>query len=358
MNAMKKNITDMKKDRKIHLLSLTCCRILTANALLTFLPVFLYSCEAAKVHEQDEPSVSIQIERTQSRNMQECINLDIFIFNDDRLQRLDSYQRVIPSSMEKITAASRKGKKIIAVIANSKFEKEEWSGINSLDALYATAAELQKEDPAKPVMCGTTYVEMGTDAACSIDMWPLISEIYIRSVRCDFSGKPYSGEELQNVRVYLPNVNARAPLFRKSGFMPQQITNSGRLSENDLASFSHPGMLMRQLDSPVGNETSYPEISLYCYPNDCIEESPGSPFTRLVIEGELSGHIYYYPININRNMESGSGTGIGRNSRYAYDITLTRTGTDNPEIIADPDMIRINCSILPWTEAAEDEISF
>ena len=147
---MKKNITDMKKDRKIHLLSLTCCRILTANALLTLLPVFLYSCKAAKVHEQDEPSASIQIERTLSRNMQECINLDIFIFNDDRLQRLDSYQRVIPSSMEKITAASRKGKKIIAVIANSKFEKEEWSGINSLDALYATAAELQRRPDSPP----------------------------------------------------------------------------------------------------------------------------------------------------------------------------------------------------------------
>lgn len=354
MGNIVKNTT---KDRKFHFLSLSLCRILSAYALLIFLPVFFHSCDTADSGADDIP-VMIRLEDAVSGQFPDCEALDIFIFNDDGLQRLDSYQRIEPSGMEKITAASRKGEKIIAAVANSRIDKSGWSGINSLDALRSKVAVLQKENPGKPLMSGMTYAEMGTDAACTIKMQPLLSEIHIRSIRCDFSGKPYSGEKMQNVKVYLTNVNAGAQIFSQSGFMPQQIVNAGRLSESDLASFIHPEMLMKRLDSPVGNETVLPELSLYCYPNDCREESAGSPFTRFVIEGEISGHRYYYPININREENMENGTGIGRNSRYVYDITITCTGTDDPDIIADPGMIRLSCGILPWTEHGEDEISF
>lgn len=348
----------MSKDRKLHLLlSLTFCRILTANALLIFLPVFLHSCRTEDPAMHGIP-VTIKLESKVPGLLPECESLDIFIFNDDRLKRLDSYQRTAPSGLEKITTASREGKKIIAVIANSRLEREGWSWVNSLDALLSTAAGLQKENPEKPLMCGLAYIDMGTDADCTINMQPLLSEIHIRSIRCDFSGRPYSGEQLENVRIYLTNVNAGALIFGQSGFMPQQIVNAGRLSENDLAAFSHPEMLIKRMESPVGNETAIPEISLYCYPNDCNEESAGSPFTRLVIEGEISGHRYYYPIDINREEGTSGGAGIGRNSRYVYDITITRTGTGDPDITADPEMMMLHCSILPWTEAGKDEISF
>lgn len=359
MDRQYKNTTE---GRKFFLFFFLNRKVLFAYALLILLPAF-YSC-----HEKDtdflsgparqaEAGITIDTEVPISETSEAgCI--DIFIFNNDSLGWLDSYQRFVGADPGAISAASRKGKKIIVAVANPARDISAWSGITSFEAMLKTTASLWNEDPVAPLMCGYEEVSMGEESSCSIEMSPLLSEIKVNSLRCDFRGRPYQGEALSDIRIYLTNVNAQAHVFRKEGFMPTEIINAACLSEADMSKVSHPEMLFRRLDSTVGDNTVYPGISLYCYPNDCAEQSIGSPFTRLVIEGKLCGQTYYYPIDINRGQVIQGTAGIGRNSRYAYDIILTRAGTSDPDIPADVTMVDINMTVRPWNEMEEDEITF
>ena len=368
-----------EKDRKNSFIFLTIRRVLSAYALLiTSLPVFSIYMPAAlmtvsgcsvtgPVRPYDEVGQDKGRHETVLRlksaegNSPHIREIDLFIFNDDALKRLDSYQKFDTDIGNTVTAASRKGKKILVAIANSGKPAEDWAGINSIDAIMDVTADLRNENPDSMTMGGTAYADMGVDMECSMVLTPLISGIYINSIRCDFSGRPYEGLELHDARVYLTNVNASARIFAEDGFKPISIINAGRLSDTDMNSLSCPEMLLKTIDGNIGDEACRIGAALYCYPNDCPEETAGSPFTRLVIEGSLDGKTYYYPVNINRPSAgalAAGKNGISRNCRYIYDITVTRSGTTDPDIVADPSMIQVRCDILPWEELEEDEIDF
>lgn len=349
------------KDRKTFFTILTFRRVLSAFALLIILPVFFFGCDQARhdgtgsIYYDIKDSGTALPVRLLSKGGTVKGDVDIFVFNDDALGRLDSYQRFLYDGTEDINTASRKGHKIIAAAVNAGKDMSGWSGINSFDGLKTTVIELRKEDPSHPAMCGTAIADMGDSPECDVVLTPMLSEIHISSIRCDFSGKPYAGETLSDVRFYLINVNGMAELFRDGGFVPMSIVNAGALSETDMADMKHPDMLLRTIDEDIGSSPVNADCSLYCYPNESEEESAGSPFTRLVIEGRLGEELYYYPINVNR---SDGGGGIGRNCRYSYDIVLTRSGTKDPDIPADPTMVQIRSKVQPWYELDEDEIVF
>lgn len=333
-------------------------KVLFAYALLILLPAF-YSCsdgEADSVlHTEADIRINTSVPISETEGVR-CI--DIFFFNNDRLGWLDSYQRFDGADPHGISAASRKGNKIIVAVTNPQRDISAWSGINSFESMLKSTALLWDEDPEAPLMSGYKDVSMGEEPSCSLEMHPMLSEIRINSLRCDFSGRPYQGEDLTDIRIYLTNVTAEAHIFNEEGFMPTEIINAAGLSGTDMSRMSHPEMLSSRLEKPVGDNTVYPGISLFCFPNDCPEQSIGSPFTRLVIEGKLCGKTCYYPIDINRGRNTSGNPGIGRNTRYVYDIILTRAGTSDPDIAADATMVDINMSVRPWDERNEDEITF
>ena len=90
-------------------------------------------------------------------------------------------------------------------------------------------------------------------------------------------------------------------------------------------------------------------------PNETEAEGPGSPFTRLVIEGKVDGTTYYWPININRK---DGGTGISRNCRYVFDVRLTRLGHTDPDIPVETEDAEIIMEVQPWEELEEYGVRF
>lgn len=286
--------------------------------------------------------------------------VDIFIFNNDPLKRIDSYQRIDLKDGMTLKAVSRKGHKRVVAIANPHKDSYGWDEINSYGSFQLMSAYLRCEDPSLPIMSGETEIEAGTDTHCSISLKPMLSEIFLRSIRCDFSGRPYSGAEMSDIWIYLTNVNAEAPVMKVSGFTPVKMHNMYGLDESGLEEFSHPEMVVRHVDGNAGYTALRTDIALYAYPNECTEESAGSPFTRLIIEGTINGERYYYPVNINREDSGhvfGAG-GISRNCRYIFDITIRRTGTGDPDMAVSSETADIDCSIVPWRETDETEIPF
>ena len=79
-------------------------------------------------------------------------------------------------------------------------------------------------------------------------------------------------------------------------------------------------------------------VDLYCYPNDSDDDMMGSPPTRMVVQGDIDGATYYYPVDINREgfgYTSGP-HGLSRNVKYSYSLLITRKGSTDPDTPVPP----------------------
>lgn len=348
------------KEGRHHLHTHTFC--ILANALLSFsLPAFFISCTETEpvCHESVNIITLGSILPIQDSGGEPAV-ADIFVFESGGTQRLDSYQRVPVKEGDIAFASSGYGRKRIVAIVNPHTDRYSWAGINSYTALYKEKASLHNEDPSALLMSGEAYSEPGSGNVCSIPVSPIASEIVLQSIRCDFSDRPYREARLENVRIYLTNVSSEAPLLQDKGFMPSGFVNMYGLDPEGIRGFSHPDILYRELAAPVGMNTVYPGISLFCYPNECAEESSGSPYTRLVVEGEILGKKCYYPISINNGMTvpGSHGDGIGRNCRYTFDLTVRSMGSSDPDIEVGPAEIETVCLIEPWSVRDDTAVIF
>ena len=165
---------------------------------------------------------------------------------------------------------------------------------------------------------------------------------------------------LKNASVYLTNVNAIAGIMDDEECMPSAPINTDGYPDESSECLEHPEMLYAEFGQDIGMETLEPGIRLFCYPNSSEKDTAGSPFTRLVIAGDIGGHRYYYPVNINQGefgITAGH-SGIRRNCRYIFDIVITKTGVSDPCVPVSGETVSINGNIEPWSERPATNIEF
>lgn len=284
-------------------------------------------------------------------------SMDIFVYDDDMLRRLDTYQRC-GTSETRVKVASTSGAKIIAFLANGSQGRYFWTANNSFSYIEGLEAEFIHDRSTSP-LCGGICRSGGSGSETSVTITPLMSRIVIRNIRADFKGRAYEGEVLTGARAYLTNASSVCRIFQEDDFVTRGTLNTGGLSEDDLGRMDEPAMLLQALPDRIGRDFVEPGIKLFCYPNTNAAEGLGTPFTRLVIEGRIEGRLWYWPISINRDESCWvEGTpGIGRGKSYIYDITIRRTGSTDPDIPATLSSIEVETIVEPWTEEGErDEI--
>lgn len=349
--------TDSTKLYKTH--STPVRGIITLKILSGILPALLfYGCSSHLTDHKQEQAMRLTAEISLRSPMTEKIShIDIFTFRDDDLMRLDSYQRTDEINEDHMEVRSQNGKKIVFICANSRKDIYDWAEINSMTALSMIQSELAEEDRERPVMTGSGKTETGGKVPYIIELSPLVSEIRVRSIRCDFSGMSYEGEKIRNPKIYLTNVNARCPLAEDGKTSLSHIINAGCLVPEDLAGFHDPGIIYQDLGIPIGSTPFNAGISLLCYPNTSLQEGPGTPFTRLVIEGELEGRTYWWPIDINR-AKGTSDPGIHRNCSYVYDLVIRRKGSDSPDKTVGIQDMDMEMEVITWNEKEEYSVEF
>lgn len=331
--------------------------ILGILTILLVLPAMSYGCTPESDAEQKETEgTAFRLHPVLQTSKKQGNTLDVFAFNNDRLQRLDSYMRIEDFATEDITMTSRGGEKIMFFCMNSGRKRYSWADMNSMTTLAETSAILERETRDSPLMTGQCIIEAGTDCRDEVRLKPLLSEIVLNSIRCDFTGRPYEDRRLEDARVYLTNVNAECSLMPEDIILPSRIINPGMLCKDDLEQFADPGMIMQKIASEIGPEPLHAGIVLSCYPNMSPKESIGSPFTRMVIEGKVGERTYYWPIDINRD---GHGSeGVERNCRYVYDLTILRKGSESPDWPVGIADVGISMKVAEWNEKEEYTVCF
>ena len=322
--------------------------------ILTLLPAMIYGCtEPDPVSGKDMTETTVRIMQAANVVLDKAESIDVLIFNDDRMQKLDTYQRFPMTSCSTIKASSTAGEKIMSVLINSRRDRYEWVEIFSHESLKGICGQLEKETEEFPLMSGECRIQAGNPANIKVER--LMSEIVLKTLSCDFKDKSYEGKPLADVRIYLTNVSAETPLITDTRHTPSRIVNHGKLVMDDVESFTEPESILQELSYDIGAAIKNVDIKLRCYPNEVPEETSGTPFTRLVIEGTVDGNVYYWPININR---ADGQKGIARNCRYVFDVKLRRLGHTDPDIPVEIEDAQITMEVEPWEDMEEYGVRF
>ncbi len=263
--------------------------------------------------------------------------LDVFIY-DSQSGLLDAYQRV-DAATGRVSVNSTSGRKIAVFAANLNKSLFSYDSVLSYKKLCEITQRLSDEDVLYPVLCGQCTFDPGGGRTHPVTLEPLSCKIMIHSIKVDFSGRPYSGESLTDMKAYLINVNASCSIADTTRRCMTDIVNCGFLDEKAVGAMASPQMLF--CPDPTSG------CSLYCYPY-APQDGPGSLFgpTRLVIEGQIRGNTYYYPINLDADC-------MRRGRNCIYDITLTRSGGIDPDSALLPQTVLLKVSVSEWTEYDE-----
>ncbi len=279
--------------------------------------------------------------------------LDIFAYDPENHDRIDSYSRVAYADEIQLTLTT--GPKKLVVLCGIDTARLRYADIVSLDHLKQVCGRLEEENPEKPLLCGTAGVDAGVNPRATVTLESLLTRIRVSRLAANFSGCSYEGAIVDSVRIYLTNVSCRCPLLARDSIRAQDFVNYGRWSDEDIRSFASPGMLLHTLD---GNLTAIPRsltACLFCYPNQNPDEAAGSPFTRLVVECRINGERFYYPINIGRGSwkAAGPAEGVARGKTYDFDITLRHLGSRDPDTVVEWVSAGVFLKIEEWEECNE-----
>ena len=316
----------------------------THRGALCHLPAFLFlACTPQILPEEPVPATrktQIYIYPSGKATLQ---GLDLLFFQDGPLFRLDAYQHLDGIIGNRVTGTSSTAARQVVILSNYPSGTYAWSSIRSFESLTALPFRLEDEDPAAPLLYGIS--EAGR--MDQVPLKPMLAKITLRSIACEFSGRPYAGERLQEVRAYLTYARRECRPFAAED-VPSSWLNAGRLDETDTATLSHPENVLHDLTPSLGGRI-YPAVEFHCYPNPSDGTQFGCPVTRLVIEGKLRGVTYYYPIDL---------PGLEADVQYVMDVTLTRAGTTDPDTPAVSGSIRLESQVLDWDGREWDDIHY
>lgn len=291
--------------------------------------------------------------------------LELFVFRNEGegIGDLDAYKKLQGDALLSLTDVelrSTTGKKIVYAVLNS--HNEDWTGVKTLTDFEAKLSCLQREKTDDFTMAGRaeTTLQLTTDVA--IEVSRLVAKVQLSGIRCDFSGTPYEGASLTDVKIYLTNAyGCKSYALNTNGTTPH-ILNAKGYSASDVSGCAAPSILYKELGTSVGSAVTNVGHNFYCYENMVAQESSSARFTRLVVEGKLNGHTYYYPVNINRAgfgyTASNDHSGVRRNTAYTIDITICRPGSTDPDGVLDYGDMSATVTIKDWVTIPEVDVQF
>ena len=140
------------------------------------------------------------------------------------------------------------------------------------------------------------------------------------------------------------------------------ILNSKGYSQEDYNGCMMTALFAEGVPGLVGDDGYTTAHHFYCYENLMDTETSANRFTRLVVEANLDGTVYYYPVDINQpgyGWDSSIGhKGVKRNTCYTYNFTITGPGSDDPESKIVLKTITLDASVESLTDTPEYSVSF
>lgn len=330
--------------------------------------------------------------------------LEIFIFRastgaDDGL--LDAYKKAAASEIDAATQTARiamdatTGPKHIYAIANAPERLA--SAVSTEAELLAMVSEFSENTRTSFLMVGSSGAEnvlQSGDAPAntiSMNLRRLVARVKVEQVSGDFASPALRQKDFRVKRIYLAYVPKQAKFVNgsyedvfgtaesftaagvtiphyyrfalpseqaedASGYhTPAVVGGNGEVAvtaDNNAADLTAKsftaaeGMLFSSPDGSTparqGNKMN-PKLYLYTYPNgaeQATEDGQSDLTTKLIIETELQGTTYYYPISLGYTQPN-----------YAYtvnDVRITRLGSTDPNLPVTTAQCSFTVQVSDW----------
>lgn len=303
--------------------------------------IALVACEKKEVEQMDRNdemvTFEIAVETSQTKitgtgsNEASVSDYQIFIFNKDN-GMLEVYTK---STTATVQMTCTTGPKEVVVIANAP----DLSSVVSLATLKATRSKLIDNSVGHLIMEGSTTKTLSASVnTVNVALSRIVAKICLVSITADFELDTYDAQSFKILNAYLINVPADKS-YLASTADPADWYNKMKYEAND-----YKALLYDDINLDIKSSKKYDKTHhFYCYPNpytaDSFEETWSPRPTRLVVEAELGGVHYYYPVALPQ---------ILQNTVYEVSITIVRPGSTSPEEDMEKYAANVNITVNPW----------
>ena len=258
----------------------------------------------------------------------EVVSLQVFVFRGDAL---DAYGAV--SSSSEITLSCTSGDRVAFALVNAP----DLSSISTKTALLGTVSLLSNNSIGSFEMIGSCPVTLPQASTVTIDVNRFVSKISIEKITRSFTSASLAAKSMSIEEIFITNV--AGDVNYGMSVSPTIWHNKQGYTES-LPSLTH--------DAPaasLANGSAYTQThAFFAYPNgsdDSTAESWSPRRTRLVVKVRLGDDTYYYPITLPE---------LEPNKSYVIEnLTLTRPGSDSPDIPVSFADCTFEVNVLPWT---------
>ena len=268
-------------------------------------------------------SVSVPLADTKSVGLPDERNintLQVFVFN-----RYGVYETYSYSSNNTVTLTCTAGEKRIVAMVNANTEED----VIDYDDLAARSLYLRDTGKGDLVMLGDSILTVTGKQPISIDVRHLSSKIILESVSLEFQNEHLQELPFAVKSVFLTNVAGDRKYIADS--TPSVWFHQNGYDKNNTLPFLYDQVSNGHIVS--GGDPYGTEHYFYCYSNETNNK------TRLVIEAEIDGQRYYYPIVLDKVLP---------NNQYSYNVVLTRLGIDSPDGSLDKETYSVTVSMKDW----------
>ena len=265
----------------------------------------------------------------------EVANIQFFVFNRDN--ELEVYKKI--TSGLSTTLSLRYGSNAVYAVVNAP----DITGVSTKAGLLAVTSSLT-DNANHFVMLGYVNLNIPDDFQGGYDgrisVYRLASRVVVKKVTADFTNPAYAAASCNLVRMFLVNAVGDGNLGRTAA-PSVWYAKQGFESVSGIADFLSTSGGNHDLNTAPFETACYH----YCYPNPTTTDTSSATWsprhTRIVIEVQLAGDTFYYPITL-PELEFGK-------SYEIENLTITRKGSTNPDTPVEIYTATYNINVKPWT---------
>jgi hypothetical protein len=254
-------------------------------------------------------------------------DLQVFVFDRNGVYETSSHGTGAVLAM---TCTS--GEKQVVALVNAPVE----NGVNNIEELRARTVDLKECAAGHIAMYGEATHLLTASASISLQVERIVSKVAVGKVETAFELDQHKALPFEIKAIYL--VNAAGEKAYMDSNTSSLWYNKGQFIEETSPEFLHDYVT----DGVVVEGTPYTnQHYFYCFPNYTTTK------TRLVVEAQIGGYTYYYPITLNT---------LEPNTSYTYNLTITRLGSDSPDVPVEEGAVEFTMVVKRWTEQNVNEV--
>ena len=254
-------------------------------------------------------------------------DLQVFVFDKNGV-----YETSSQGSGSSLSLTCTTGETTVVALVNAPQEVE----VDNITELRSRTSDLKDCSPDAIVMAGELTQVLQASSSLTITVERLAAKVAVDQIRTDFELDQHKNLTFNVKAIYLVNVAGERAYL--TGNTPSSWYNKGAYVAATSPSFLYDKVTSGVIADGASYNTRH---HFYCYPNATATK------TRLVVEAELGGYTYYYPVTLDK---------IDPNTSYTYSLTITRLGSDSPDKPVEDGTVQFSVVVKDWVEHDVDEI--